>query len=99
MFWNVRPIPRAVIACGGMWTTSVPSNTIDPDVGLYTPVSWLKKVVLPAPFGPISATIAPRGMTKSMSSEAMSPPNSFRTFVATSRLSSGLISRPSGCGP
>ena len=34
MFWNVRPMPSAVIACGGMSTTSVPSNRIDPDVGL-----------------------------------------------------------------
>ena len=34
MFWNVRPMPSAVIACGGMSTTSVPSNTIEPDVGL-----------------------------------------------------------------
>ncbi len=34
MFWNVRPMPRAVIACGGMLTTSVPSNTIEPEVGL-----------------------------------------------------------------
>ena len=34
MFWNVRPMPSAVIACGGMLTTSVPSNTIEPDVGL-----------------------------------------------------------------
>jgi hypothetical protein len=25
---------EGVIACGGRWTTSVPSNTIDPDVGL-----------------------------------------------------------------
>ena len=33
MFWNVRPIPSATIACGGFPTTSVPSNTIDPDVG------------------------------------------------------------------
>ena len=34
MFWNVRPIPSFVIACGGRYETSVPSNTIDPDVGL-----------------------------------------------------------------
>jgi hypothetical protein len=98
MFWKVRPIPSAVIACGGMFTTSAPSNTIDPDVGLYTPVSWLKNVVLPAPLGPISATIEPRGIVKSMSSEARRPPNSLRTFVATRRLPSSLISRRPGCG-
>ena len=57
MFWNVRPIPSFVIVCGGLPVTSVPSNTIWPEVGLYTPVSMLKNVVLPAPFGPIRLTI------------------------------------------
>ncbi len=79
MFWNVRPMPSAVIAWGGRSTTSTPSNRIDPDVGLYTPVSWLKNVVLPAPFGPISATMEPRAIVKSMSSVATSPPNSLRS--------------------
>ena len=34
MFWNVRPIPSSVIACGGLPVTSVPANTIRPAVGL-----------------------------------------------------------------
>ena len=34
MFWNVRPMPSAVIACGGLSVTSMPSNRIVPDVGL-----------------------------------------------------------------
>ena len=34
MFWNVRPIPRSVIACGGFPVTSAPSKTIVPAVGL-----------------------------------------------------------------
>jgi hypothetical protein len=38
----------------------------------------LKNVVLPAPFGPMRLTIAPRGMRKSTSSTATRPPNSFR---------------------
>ena len=53
MFWNVRPTPRCVTACGGRPATSRPSNRISPEVGVYTPVSMLKNVVLPAPFGPI----------------------------------------------
>src|SRR5262245_62888531 len=41
----------------------------------------------------MSATIEPRGIVKSTSSVATRPPNSFRTFSATSRLSgSGLTS-------
>jgi hypothetical protein len=34
MFWNVRPIPRSVTACGGLPVTSWQSNTIAPAVGL-----------------------------------------------------------------
>ena len=54
-----------------------------PDVGSSMPVSWLKKVVLPAPLGPMSDTIEPRGMVKSMSRLAISPPNRMVTFSAT----------------
>ena len=46
------------------------------------PVSWLKKVVLPAPLGPMSETIDPRGMVKSTSRLAISPPNRMVTFSA-----------------
>src|SRR5215211_4388419 len=42
----------------------------------------LKKVVLPAPFGPIRLMIDPVGIVNSMSFTAISPPNSFRTFAA-----------------
>ena len=34
MFWNVRPMPSFVIACGGLPVTSAPSNKSWPDVGL-----------------------------------------------------------------
>ena len=53
-----------------------PLETTMPRVGLYTPVSMLKNVVLPAPFGPIRLTIALRGIEKSTSFTATSPPNS-----------------------
>jgi hypothetical protein len=82
MFWKVRPIPRFVIACGGSPVMSSSSNSIRPLVGLYTPVSMLKKVVLPAPFGPIRLMVDPRGMVKSTLSTATRPPNSFRSATA-----------------
>ena len=41
-----------------------PSNSMSPDVGSSMPVSWLKNVVLPAPFGPMIDTIAPRGIVE-----------------------------------
>jgi hypothetical protein len=36
-----------------------PSKTISPEVGEYTPARRLKKVVLPAPLGPIMEWIFP----------------------------------------
>src|SRR5215207_6201992 len=83
MFWNVRPIPSSVTACGGLRVMSVPSNTMRPAVGLYTPVNMLKKVVFPAPFGPIRLTIELCGIVKSMSLTATRPPNSLRMSDAT----------------
>src|SRR5205809_8051806 len=47
---------------GGSPATSSPFRRIRPDVGLSTPVRQLKKVDLPAPFGPMMARISPRSM-------------------------------------
>src|SRR5215211_26633 len=46
----------------------------------------LKKVVLPAPFGPIRLTMPPRGIMKSTSFTATRPPNSFRIWTASRML-------------
>src|SRR3954471_9171032 len=78
MFWKVRPIPRSVNACGGFPVMSSFANQTRPFVGLYTPVSMLKNVVFPAPFGPMSETIALAGTVNSTSSTATRPPNSLR---------------------
>src|SRR3712207_3437900 len=43
----------------------------------------LKKVVLPAPFGPISPAMLPRSITKSTLFTAVNPPNCFVTPVAS----------------
>src|SRR3954454_1365772 len=66
---------------------SSPSNRTSPAVGLYTPVSMLKNVVFPAPFGPINETIALRGTVKSTSSLATRPPNSLRSCTVWSSAS------------
>src|ERR687896_516590 len=57
----------------------------------------LKKVVLPAPFGPIRLTMERSGMSKSTESTATRPPKTFVTFRA-SRILAGP-SFPSGTGP
>ncbi len=54
MFWKVRAMPRCVATCGALACSLPPSNSSSPPSGRYSPVSTLKKVVLPAPLGPIS---------------------------------------------
>jgi hypothetical protein len=55
VIWNVRTTPRRTRRCGASVVMSRPSRRIVPEVGSSTPVSRLMSVVLPAPFGPISA--------------------------------------------
>ena len=93
MFWNVRATPRPMILSGRPPVMSRPSKEIRPVVGLYRPVSMLKKVVLPAPLGPMIETIERSGIEKSTSLTATRPPNSLETPLASSRTS------PSRVGP
>lgn len=57
--WNVRPIPRCTICRDVSPSIRSPRNVIVPPVGCSTPVTRLKVVDLPAPFGPIRPTICP----------------------------------------
>jgi hypothetical protein len=75
MFWKVLATPRAVITSGRDRVMFLPSRVIRPSVGRISPVSMLKKVVLPAPFGPISETIDRAGMSNVTSLTATRPPN------------------------
>src|SRR5579864_2281538 len=54
---------------------SAPRNRTRPAVGARNPVTRLKSVVLPAPFGPISPTISPSRTVNETPSTARSPPN------------------------
>ena len=58
MFWNVRAMPAAAMRSGRMPVMLRPLSVTEPSVGVYTPVIMLKAVVLPAPLGPMSATIS-----------------------------------------
>src|SRR3990172_7508692 len=53
---------------------SSPSKTIRPAVGRSTPVTQLKNVDFPAPFGPMIARTSPRGTATETSLSAVSPP-------------------------
>ena len=58
----------------------------------------LKQVVLPAPFGPISASISPAARSKLTSSTAFTPPNDLREILRTdSRLTARTFSADAGC--
>ena len=77
--WKVRAMPRATIALGRSPTRLWPSKVMRPLSGRLRPVTALKNVVLPAPLGPISPMMAPRGTTRSTSLSAITPPNFFTT--------------------
>src|SRR5262252_8470703 len=78
-------MPRRVIVCGLRPLINSPRNVIVPLVGVYRPARMLKKVVLPAPFGPIRLTIDCSAMLKSTLLTATKPPKRLVTFSATSR--------------
>ena len=85
MDWNVRAMPRPTIALGRRPTMLWPSKRISPWSGASSPVTTLKKVVFPAPFGPIRPTIERGGMTRSTLLTATSPPKALVTPRASSR--------------
>ena len=55
LIWKVRANPRPTRVSRGRAVISSPINSTRPELGRSTPVSWLTKVVLPAPLGPIKA--------------------------------------------
>ena len=67
---------------------SCPANHMRPEVGLSMPVSILKSVDLPAPFGPMTEWIVPSFTVKLTRSTAQKPP---KTLVNCSVLSSGSM--------
>src|SRR5690348_564707 len=75
-----------------MAVMSLPLNRIRPCVGLMNLVSRLKQVVLPAPFGPISAWILPRRILKPTPRTAMKPANSLVRSSVTRIISSDMTS-------
>src|SRR5690606_1996989 len=72
--WKVRTCPIRATRNAGTPLRRLPSKVQVPVSGLSKPVSRLKRVVLPAPFGPMSAVIAPRGTSRWSTSTALRPP-------------------------
>src|SRR5690349_7890888 len=84
--WKVRPMPRRACASAGARVTSLPSNAMRPPEGAMSPAMQLKKVDLPAPFGPISPTISPCATCRSAPATALKLPKLFEMFSALSSI-------------
>src|SRR6185369_9316029 len=83
---------RAMDAAGRAWI-ALPSSSTTPLSGRWKPVTRLKKVLLPEPFGPITPTISPGQTEIAWPFSAVSPRNDLvRPRVA----SSGVPVRPAG---
>src|ERR1700733_3120185 len=74
---------------------SWPSNRTLPDVDKRSPVRQLKKVDLPAPFGPIRPRMSPCSSVTEAASTALKLPNA----LVTSRASRSMRSFPRRLGP
>src|ERR1043165_3615970 len=84
--WKVRPMPSRACSSGGARVTSTLSNMMRPVVGSVSPARQLKKVDLPAPFGPIRPIISPSSIVRSAPATARRLPKVFETFCALSSI-------------
>src|SRR3954452_4861627 len=100
--WKVRTMPDLATLEAEVRSSVAPSKLQcapwPADVGRSNPVIRLKNVVLPAPFGPISAVMMPRWTSRWLTSTAVMPPNC-RTMWSTSRIESGLPAPGSASTP
>src|SRR3984957_2789779 len=79
-------MPARAWASGAAWVTSTPLKTMRPEVGKVSPARQLKKVDLPAPFGPIRPMISCSSTARSAPDTARKLPNAFETFFASSSI-------------
>src|ERR1700678_3069803 len=66
---------------------SAPPKRIVPPSGRSSPASWATSVVLPAPFGPITACTSPASTARFNASVATRPPKRFCKASISSRCS------------
>src|SRR4029077_3212918 len=81
--WKVRARPCAQTSCGRRPTSSRPKADTEPASGLWKPMMRLNAVVLPAPFGPISARISFSRTVKLTSCTARRPPKRLHRSLTT----------------
>src|SRR5919106_3971360 len=96
VIWKERARPMRARFGAGSLVMSAPAKRTMPLSGSRFPASWLMKVVLPAPFGPITACVSPSVTSKSMPSHARSAP---KLFVNPLTSSIGLVENPGEAAP
>src|SRR6516225_4484699 len=75
-------MPARACASAEARVRSALSNSTRPALGTMSPATQLKKVDLPAPFGPIRPTISPCATARSAPRTAVKPSNDFAIFSA-----------------
>src|SRR5690349_5800771 len=88
--WKVRDTPSSATRCAGSASRSRPARSIRPDFGRVSRLTQSNRVVLPAPFGPISPQTLPRGTVKDTPASAVTPPNRTTRSVTVSAASLGI---------
>ena len=69
------------MSCGAMPFTDTPSTVMSPESAAMKPEMVFISVLLPAPFGPMTAVICPSGTSTFTSDKALSPPNALLTSL------------------
>ena len=74
------------ILCGLIFEIFSPSKKISPLLGSYILLMTLKRVDLPAPFGPMIVNISPLSTVKETSFNAFTPPKETVMFLTSNKL-------------
>ncbi len=85
MIWNERASPNRLRRYIGSAVMSMPAKRMRPESGRNWPPSWPISVVLPAPFGPITACNSPSATASVRSSVATMPSKRLARFSTCSR--------------
>src|SRR5439155_1472682 len=86
VIWKERANPRRARAGAASAVMSSPAKRTRPRSGKRLPASWLIRVVLPAPFGPMMAWVSPSRISRSTLSLASSAPKLFLKPRTSSRV-------------
>src|SRR5437773_9102687 len=89
-------MPSRAVACGGTPVMSAPLNQMRPEVGTVSPEIRRKKVVLPAPLGPMIDRSSPRRTLTSTSDTASRLPYARVRRSVRSRTASGIAGECTG---